>query len=183
MQESQDTAPVEKSYNGQEQSIEQESQSTAPVDGPDVGPESEQSTDTRRIIGIALIAVVLLAIIGLTIYGMVTHPILTSVLRDISIIVLALVTLIIGLFLVVLIFQLQSLIVLLRDEIKPILDSANETANTVRGTTTFVSDAVVTPLIHVTSLAVGVAQTLRTLAGTGHKAKRRTRTKPDLTQK
>ena len=183
MQESQDTAPVEKSYNGQEQSIEQESQSTAPVDGPDVGPESEKSTDRRRIIGIAIIAVVLIAIIGLTIYGMVTHPILTSVLRDISIIVLALVTLIIGLFLVVLIFQLQSLIVLLRDEIRPILDSANETANTVRGTTTFVSDAVVTPLIQVASLASGVAQTLRTLAGTGHKAERRTKTKPDPTQK
>jgi hypothetical protein len=183
MQESQDTAPVEKSDNGQEPPIMQETQDTTPADEPDVGPESEKSTDTRKIIGIALIAVVVLAIVGLTIYGMVTHPILTSVLRDISIIVLALVTLIIGLFLIVLIFQLQSLIVLLRDEIRPILDSANETANTVRGTTTFVSDAVVTPLIHVASLASGVVQTLRTLAGTGHKAKRRTRTKPDPTQK
>ena len=183
MQESQDTAPVDKSYDGQEPPIELESQGTEPFDGPELGPESEQGTDTRKIIGIALISVVVLAIIGLTIWGMVTHPILTSVLRDISIIVLALVTLIIGLFLVVLIFQLQSLIVLLRDEIRPILDSANQTANTVRGTTAFVSDAVVTPLIQVASLASGVAQTLRTLAGTGHKAKRRTRTKPDPTQK
>ena len=183
MQESQDTAPVDRSDVGPEQPITQESQDTAPVDGPDVGPESEQSTDRRKIIGITIIVMVVLAIVGLTLYGMVTHPILTSILRDISIIVLALVTLIIGLFLIVLIFQLQSLIVLLRDEIRPILDSANETANTLRGTTTFVSDAVVTPLIQVASLASGVAQTLRTLAGTGHKAKRRTRTKPDPTQK
>lgn len=183
MQENQDTAPADKSDVGPEQPIDQESQDTAPVDMPDVDPESEQGTDTRKIIGIALIGVVLVAIVGLTIWGLVTHPILTSVFRDISIIVLALVTLIIGIFLIVLIFQLQSLIVLLRDEIRPILDSANETANTVRGTTTFMSDAVVTPLIQVASLASGVAKTFRTLARTGHKAERRARTKPDPTQK
>jgi hypothetical protein len=182
MQESPDAAPVDKSDASQERPIMQESPETAPLEQPDVGLEPEQGTDTRRIIGIALISVILLAIIGLTIWGMVTHPILTSVLRDISIIVLALVTLIIGLFLIILIFQLQSLIVLLRDEIKPILDSANETANTVRGTTTFVSDAVVTPLIQVASLASGVAQTLRTLASTGQKGKRRKRTKPESTE-
>jgi hypothetical protein len=183
MQENQDTAPADKSDVGPEQPIDQESQDTAPVGMPGVDSESEQGTDTRKIIGIALIGVVLVAIIGLTLYGLVTHPILTSVFRDISIIVLALVTLIIGIFLIVLIFQLQSLIVLLRDEIRPILDSANETANTVRGTTTFVSDAVVTPLIQVASLASGVAQTFKTLSSTGHKAKRRKRTKPDPTQK
>jgi hypothetical protein len=182
MQENQDTAPAEKSDVGPEQPIDQVSRDAAPVGIPDVDPESEQGTDTRKIIGIALIGVVVVAIVGLTIYGMVTHPILTSVFRDISIIVLALVTLVIGIFLIVLIFQLQSLIVLLRDEIRPILDSANETANTVRGTTTFMSDAVVTPLIQVASLASGIAQTFRTLARTGHKAERRTRKNPDPTR-
>lgn len=181
MPESQETLPVEGSDDGREQPLEQEIVNAAAGDGPDLDPESEQGTDRRRIIGIALIGVVVVAIVVLSIYGMATHPVLTSVLRDISIIVLALVTLIIGLFLIILIFQLQSLIVLLRDEIRPILNSANKTANTVRGTTTFVSDAVVTPLIHVASLASGVTQTFRTLARTGHKAERRTGTKPDST--
>lgn len=176
MQETQDTTPVDMPEIGPE------TQDTTPVDMPENGPESQERTDTRKIIGIVLIAVVVLAIVGATIFGMVTHPILTSILRDISIIVLALVTLIIGLFLIVLIFQLQSLIVLLRDEIKPILDSANETANTVRGTTTFLSDAVVTPLIRVASVASGVGQTFKTLLGTGHKQKRQTKTQPDPTQ-
>ena len=182
MPENQDTLPVDGSDVDLEQPLEQEIQDAAAGVRPELDPESEEGTDRRRIIGIALIGVVLVAIVVLSIYGMATHPILTSVLRDISIIVLALVTLVIGLFLIILIFQLQSLIVLLRDEIGPILDSASETANTVRGTTTFVSDAVVTPLIHVASLASGVAQTLRTLARTGHKAERRTRTKPDPTR-
>jgi hypothetical protein len=151
----------------------QEIQDTTPVDVPKPGTPSGERMDTRRIIGIVLIAVVVLAAIVALIFGMVTHPILTAVLRDIAIIALALVTLVIGLFLVVLIFQMQSLIALLRDEIKPILESANETANTVRGTTTFMSDAVVAPMINVVSLAAGVGQTLKTLAGTGKRNRRR----------
>ena len=149
----------------------EEIQETTPVDVVEAGPEPEEGSDRRRMIGLVLVATVLVVVISLAGYGLAAHPRATAVLRDISIIVLALVTVVIGLFLVILIFQLQSLIALLRDEIKPILDSANETASTVRGTTTFVSDAVVTPMIHVASLSAGIAQTLRTLARTGHKTK------------
>ncbi len=160
----------------------QESQDLASFEMRDDAPESQPSSNTRRNAGIAVIVVVLLAIVGASIYGMVTYPVVTSALRDIAIIALALVTLIIGLFLIILIFQLQSLIVLLRDEIKPILDSANQTANTVRGTTTFVSDAVVGPLIQVASLVSGVGQTFKTLAGTGKKRKRQTEPQSNLTR-
>jgi hypothetical protein len=90
---------------------------------------------------------------------------------------LALVTIVIGLFLVILVFQLQSLIVLLRDEVKPILDSANQTASTVRGTTTFVSDSVVKPMIGAASFAAGVGRTVRILTGTDQKKQRRNRTR------
>jgi hypothetical protein len=161
----------------------QETQDTMTVEKQDVGSESKTSTNTRRNIIIAIVAIVVLALFAAAIYGMVTHPVATSVVRDISIIALALVTLVIGLFLVILIFQLQSLIALLRDEIKPILDSANETASTVRGTTTFVSDAVVTPLIQVASVASGVKQTIQTLTGTGRKRKRQRTGQPGPTEK
>lgn len=141
-------------------------------------PQPEGRLSTRQTIGIVLIVIVVLAAIGALIYGLVTHPVFTAVLRDIAIITLALVTVILGLFVIILIFQLQSLIALLRDEIKPILESANETASTVRGTTTFVSDAVVTPMIQVASLAAGVGQTVRTLTGTDRKRKRQRRSPP-----
>ena len=181
MPESQDRLPVAGSSVDHEQSVKQEIQDFAAEGGADLNPENGKGTNRQRIIGAAIIGTIVVAIMALSIYGMVTHPVVTSVVRDISIIVLALVTLTIGIFLIVLIFQLQSLIALLRDEIKPILESANETANTVRGTTTFVSDAVVSPMIQVASLASGVAQTLRTLARTGHKADRRTRKTPGST--
>lgn len=151
----------------------QEIEEPTPVRVPDAGPEAKDSGQTRRTIGLVLIAIVVLAIVGLALFGLATHPPLTAVLADIAIITLALVTVIIGLFLIVLIFQLQSLIALLRDEIKPILNSTNETVSTVRGTTTFVSDAVVTPLIQVASVTAGVMQTLRTLTGTDHRKNRR----------
>jgi hypothetical protein len=157
----------------------QEIEETVPARVPDGGPEPVSSDQTtRRTIGLVLIAIVSLAIVGAALYGLATHPLLTAVLADIAIITLALVTVIIGLFLIVLIFQLQSLIALLRDEIKPILDSTNETVSTVRGTTTFVSDAVVTPMIRVSSFTTGALQTLRSLTGSGHKKRQRKRTGP-----
>ena len=160
----------------------EEIQETAPVEVPEAEPEPEERIDRRQMIGLVLIATVLIIAISLAGYGLATHPRATAVLRDISIIVLALVTVVIGLFLVVLIFQLQSLMALLRDEIKPILDSANETASTVRGTTTFVSDAVVTPMINLVSLVAGIGQTLRTLATTGRKGKGQRTPPPPPTQ-
>jgi len=69
--------------------------------------------------------------------------------RDVAIIILALESIIIGILLVFLIFQIQGLIRLLRQEIQPILDSVNKTASTVRGTTAFISDTVVSPVIRI----------------------------------
>ncbi len=126
-------------------------------------PAPETGRNTRRTVAVVLIAIVVLAILIAAFYGLASHPLAAAVLRDIAIIVLALVTIVVGVFLAILIFQLQSLIVLLRDEIRPILESANETANTVRGTTTFVSEAVVSPMISVASYVAAVRQTIRTL--------------------
>lgn len=151
----------------------QELKETVPETIPEPAPEPGGSNQTRRTIGLVLIALVILTVVGLSLFGLASHPLLTAVLADIAIITLALVTVVIGLFLIILIFQLQSLIALLRDEIRPILDSTNETLSTVRGTTNFVSDAVVNPMIQVASLTAGVAQTLRSLSGTGRKRERK----------
>ena len=107
----------------------------------------------------------LLVVAGLTaaIYALATNPPIAATVRDIMIILLALSTALIGLSLVILVLQLQSLIGLLRDEIRPILDSANRTARTVRGTATFLSDSVVHPVISAASYASGIRQALRLL--------------------
>jgi amino acid permease len=69
---------------------------------------------------------------------------------------MALESLLIGAALVVLIIQLASLINLLQNEVKPILKSTNETVNTLRGTTEFLSENLVEPVIKLNSYLAGL---------------------------
>ena len=103
------------------------------------------------MVGIAVGAVLGLVVLGGGGYLLVTNPETTAVLRDIFIIVLALESIVIGALLSILIIQIQNLTRLLQEEIKPILDSTNETVSTVRGTATFVSENVVSPMIEAAS--------------------------------
>jgi hypothetical protein len=83
--------------------------------------------------------------------------------RDLAIILLAVESLIIGILLVVLTIEVMSLVKLLREQIKPILESVDETARTVRGTTVFVSENFVDPMVRVSGFASGVLQALKIL--------------------
>ncbi|MBI5300898.1 MAG: hypothetical protein HY868_02085 [Chloroflexi bacterium] len=83
--------------------------------------------------------------------------------RDLAIILLAVESLIVGVVLIVLVWEVRNLAKLLREEIKPILESADETARTVRGTTVFVSENLVNPVVRVSGFASGVMQALRIL--------------------
>lgn len=88
-----------------------------------------------------------------------------SFVRDLAIVMLALESFVIGIFLIVLIWEIRNLAKLLREEIKPIIESADETVRTVRGTTTFVSDTFVEPMVRASGFASGVMQALRILVG------------------
>jgi hypothetical protein len=78
------------------------------------------------------------------------------IVRDVAIIVLALESIMIGVVLVILVLQVKTLVDLLQHEIKPILNSANETMGTVRGTTSLVSKGLVSPAIKIISVGAGV---------------------------
>ena len=110
------------------------------------------------VIGVALIVGVVFAIIG-----MVRNPTATETIRDIFIIVMALESLVIGVALIILIIQIAQLTNLLRHEIKPILDSTNETVSTVRGTTAFLSENLVDPVIKLNGYVAGLQRVLEGL--------------------
>ena len=84
--------------------------------------------------------------------------------RDIAIIVLAFESLVIGVLLILLIIQIRGLAKMLQEEIQPILESAQETATTVRGTTVFVSDTFVKPFIKAAGYASAANRVMRVLA-------------------
>jgi len=91
--------------------------------------------------------------------------VVVGLLRDTAIVFVAFESLIIGVLLIVLMLQLQSLIVLLRDEIKPMLEAANETMTTVRGTTKFVSHNVVSPVVKWSGYLAGVRRIFGEVSG------------------
>jgi len=95
-----------------------------------------------------------------------------SLLRDVAIVLVAFETLLIGLLVLVLILQIQALIGLLRDEIRPMLESLNDTVATVRGTTRFVSHHVVSPAIQTVGLLAGVRRVIREIVALGKSVKK-----------
>ncbi len=132
-----------------------------------MGTPSEEHVSTelnkkqRAIIIVAFLFIAVLIIgVVIAVISMVNHPEQTETIRDIVIIFMAVESLVIGLTLIVLIIQLAKLTTLLQNEIRPILDSTNETVQTLRGTTTFLSNNLVKPVIKANSTLAAVRQAL-----------------------
>jgi hypothetical protein len=92
--------------------------------------------------------------------------------RDVAIVVLALESIIIGVLLALLLWQVRGLTRLLQDEVKPIFDDARETAGAVKGATKLVSETIVAPLVRVSSVVTGVRRTLELLLGLSPRPRR-----------
>jgi hypothetical protein len=151
--------------------IPQKGQPEIPHLPPPVGqgsaedPSSMSPEQKRAMIYIGIVVIVFLVLAGLSIYflGFVAQPGQVTRIRDIFIIFMALQTLLTGLALVVLLVQVTRLINLLQNEIKPILDSTNETVSTLRGTTAFLSSNLVEPVIKLNEYLAGFAQLLQVI--------------------
>jgi heme/copper-type cytochrome/quinol oxidase subunit 2 len=132
-------------------------------DSPGASPESNRGKMIGIIAGIVLVVA---AVIAAFVFLIRADPGVTSQIRDVFIIFMALESLIIGVALVILVVQLAVLINLLQNEIKPIIYSTNETVNTLRGTVTFLSNNLVEPVIKINSYVAG-AKKLIDLVRTG----------------
>jgi hypothetical protein len=106
--------------------------------------------------GLIALAVILVAGIVWAIIALNQNPGTAANVRDIFIIFMALMSLLVGAALVILMIQLASLINLLQNEIKPILKSTTDTVNTLRGTTEFLSENLVEPVIKLNSYLAGM---------------------------
>jgi len=134
-------------------------------------PSNNSQSQRTTIIGIIIGLVVLLGILitGVVLLLLPSTDITTvGRIRDIFIILMALESLLIGLVLVILIIQIARLINLLQNEIKPILDSTNETVSTLRGTTAFLSTNLVEPVIKLNESLAGLQKFMEIL-GIGRK--------------
>ena len=108
---------------------------------------SDVVSEKKPILAIVIIALLLVGlIVGLFFLARAEGQVVSQV-RDIFIILMALMMFVIGVALVVLIIQLANLTNLLQHEIKPILTSTTDTVNTLKGTVRFLSDNVSEPVI------------------------------------
>jgi hypothetical protein len=90
--------------------------------------------------------------------------VLSAVVRDLAIIIVAIQTIVISILLGVLIWQIWQLTAMIQNEVKPIVDDTQATVNTVRGTATFLSDNMVHPVVRSSRTLVRWQATLRALA-------------------
>ena len=127
---------------------------------PSLRPENE-GRQRRIIIAVALVVLVMLVLLVLAVIYLLNPSSPTDKIRDIFIIFMALETLVLGLALVILIVQLARLINLLQNEVKPILESTNETISTLRGTTEFLSNNLVEPVIKLNEYLAAMQQMLK----------------------
>jgi len=129
--------------------------------------EAAQREAERRqrtiVITAVIFLIVLIAGIVAAVIGLLQPNTPTEKIRDIFIIFMALESLLIGVALIILIVQFASLINLLQNEVRPILDATNETVNHLRGTAEFLGENVVEPVIKLNGYLAGMQRMLELL--------------------
>ncbi len=81
--------------------------------------------------------------------------------RDIAIIILAVESIVIGIVLIILAWQVYRLTRTLKEEITPLIQDVHETVRVARGTTTFVSRNLAKPTIKVAKTAAFVRRAVK----------------------
>jgi len=133
--------------------------SMLPAQTPETAePAPESKTKYFMIGGIVILVVVALVVLATVYLANPANSQTTEQIRDIVIIFMALVSLVIGVALVILIIQLSTLINLLQNEIRPIINSTSETVNTLKGTAQFVSENLSEPVIKINQLMAMIKQ-------------------------
>jgi uncharacterized integral membrane protein len=122
-------------------------------------PDEDVKRQRKVVIGLVIVVVIILAILITSLIFLLspnTTAVTVARIRDVFIIVMALESLFVGIVLVILMIQIARLINLLQNEVQPILDSTNETISTLRGTTEFISENLVEPIIKLNEYLAGV---------------------------
>jgi len=143
---------------------EQNTPPTALLSPEKLAEMREQERKQKQIMaGIIAIVALLVALLGVAIYFLLQPTTPTDKIRDVFIIVVALETLVIGAALIVLVIQLASLINLLQNEVRPILNATSETVNNLRGTAEFLGENMIEPVIKLNSYLAGLKRMLELL--------------------
>lgn len=127
---------------------------------PPISSQELEARQRRMVIGLVIIGIILVVLILASTIYLMQPTTNTEKIRDVFIIWMALESMLLTLVLIILVIQLARLINLLQNEVKPILDSTNETVSYLRGTSTFLSQNMVEPVIKMNEYLAGLTQLL-----------------------
>jgi hypothetical protein len=122
-------------------------------------PSSKTGCKLPAIIGITFL--LMFVAITLLLILLVRNPQLTQLIRDLMIITLAIEALFIGIVVILATIQITKLIRLLQDDVKPILDQANETISTVRSIANIVNENLTGPIMKIAGTLSGTVRFLK----------------------
>ena len=118
-------------------------------DKPVTMSEAERQMRRRMIlIGIAILIIALLVLLS---FALMIAAGITTTVMEVVIILLAVESLIVGGVTLFLLYQVIMLVTLVREEVIPLIESAQETVSSARGTTVYVSRKIVEPSVRVAS--------------------------------
>lgn len=119
------------------------------------------------LVAFVILGFLIVLALALWIYAAATPVQGLAALRDVAIVILALESILIMFIMLVIVILLWDLLSVIRRELIPLLqstlESASDTAHTVQGTTTFVSEYFIAPLIKTSSTLAGAQAVLRSL--------------------
>lgn len=127
---------------------------------PNVNPNAGSGRKVLATILVVAAVIILVGLIVLAVIYLAGHSAQTTTIRDIFIIFMALESLVIGTALVILIIQVASLLNLVNNEVRPIIEDAQETITTLNKTSNFLSDELVKPVVKISSFLAGARQLL-----------------------
>jgi len=128
------------------------------IRSPREAQKKKQQSKSGIIVLIIVAVVLLIGLIVGVVFLLRADNATTGRVRDVFIIFMALESIVLGVVMIILIIQLATLINLLQNEIKPIIQSTSETVNTLKGTAQFLSDNLTEPVIRLNSFLAGIKQ-------------------------
>jgi hypothetical protein len=117
----------------------------------------------RKLLLYGAALLIILAAAGVGLFFIARDEALTRTARDVFLILLALEFMVVGVALIVMVVQLARLLLLLEMEIRPMLENANETLDALRGTTLFLSENLVEPVVKLQSSLAAMQRVLEIL--------------------
>ena len=135
----------------------------ADATGASSGSKISRFTIAAAILGILTILTLIVAALAAALTAAETWAPVIEIIRDVFLLILLMESILVIAALAILLLQAAGFLIMLKTEVKPILDNARETTRVSKATAQFINSNAVDPLIQIKSFLSGLLAFLREL--------------------